>query len=1275
MNRAKTKRWVEAKSFAYDGDDWGEADEFDEYGGPSEPASATSRPTGLRQKGQAPPSSGPMLSDQGSAQPLNRQKSFDAGDERRTFSSGAARPMPATETNAPPTQAIAQYPPNMNSRPHPTVVPPNQSRVRRTDSLGWENASNVSAGSSADFQQRRDFSPSAMPPPLATRPFPGSPSTEGSPAARHPPRKSSLSQQSPAGPASPFTQPGQSFNDSPSDPAPKQMSPAGRNNPDSEEAGTKPLPFIRPADIYKRIEEERQKERASTDSERPSLDSLTQGTREPRSRSSSGSHTRPAVRKPSFERNNENSPFSPSRTPLEPVQERKSVYEPLNPPEDSQASPVKSVTESPQSNFKPIEPDTSISTMFRTDTSASQPMLPQFDPSSAFGDEIWQTTESLQPDQVQIASDNKQPAQVTPSETKDEISSDSLQHHPSLGFRSVVHQAFDRRDDRSVPPTPSSSQDPSLSRGGSEVSRSNTDSTAGISPIISRAPSTAANNIKNQAFEAREYSTPAIAEEPDSSSLHDSRRTSTGTLQGTQQIPRKPSPSHSRDTSVEPAKGFIPGYRRNLDPPSSENSPARTPNVEENQQIGLPETGEVTIIANDDGPADPSESATLTGQQSEAKDGPVGDNLPDLTLTERSPQSPIGRAESPSKGRVRDLAGRFNYLQSSSNRSSTDSLKLKQSSQIEVNDTTNDGIPDPPKNLSQEHDVSTNPPESKDDNIRPHLPGGWVSYAPSETSAGGVADTKVSDAGGDQTMASLNSADVTAAAPHIGVIPSKSSTSDVPDLTPTNSGQLSGSDTMSGTTNPIAAMMAAGSAIAASITQNTSARTGSTQEDEDKDTDRAAQKSPAVGDVYARPLAPDRNASSTVTSPAPTPLPKDTPPSTVSQRGFDYFETPTPSSVQVPPRTNTEDSLQHSENERLRREITRQLSPETPTPDHQISFASEQHHPQSEYESFGNIEHAETSNEPENTRPARALDFESQPLHLAHRFSWENDEDAAGPSEQPVSPHVDEESERAHGPQSPIGHSVQEQEESVEKILPGVPDPNVGASNMDNELAARPQSSGQIQGEPSSDGFQQTFSEPIPSDHATHTIQHLSDTGPESTEPVSSVEASRIPPFREILAIKSASDRIITFNRTREQFANLNSGLSDWVAASIAKHPEHASLTSSEARAAPPPTNITARHKASPSLMKLGKLSTTGHSHRQSVSSNFGDHEEAGAASSPTKPQGNTGRVSSQQMQAKGKDLLKNAGVLSGKATTGAKGLFAKGRNKLQNRGSEKVDS
>jgi hypothetical protein len=39
--------------------------------------------------------------------------------------------------------------------------------------------------------------------------------------------------------------------------------------------------------------------------------------------------------------------------------------------------------------------------------------------------------------------------------------------------------------------------------------------------------------------------------------------------------------------------------------------------------------------------------------------------------------------------------------------------------------------------------------------------------------------------------------------------------------------------------------------------------------------------------------------------------------------------------------------------------------------------------------------------------------------------------------------------------------------------------------------------------------------------------------------------------------------------------------------------------------------------------------------------------------------------IQTQQMQAKGKDLLHTAGVLSGKGMTSAKGLFAKGKSRF----------
>ena len=52
-----------------------------------------------------------------------------------------------------------------------------------------------------------------------------------------------------------------------------------------------------------------------------------------------------------------------------------------------------------------------------------------------------------------------------------------------------------------------------------------------------------------------------------------------------------------------------------------------------------------------------------------------------------------------------------------------------------------------------------------------------------------------------------------------------------------------------------------------------------------------------------------------------------------------------------------------------------------------------------------------------------------------------------------------------------------------------------------------------------------------------------------------------IPPgFRKILSIKSSLDRIATYNMAREYFAHPNTGLSTWLAATVAANPDSKSL-------------------------------------------------------------------------------------------------------------------
>ncbi|KAJ9641365.1 hypothetical protein H2199_005335 [Coniosporium tulheliwenetii] len=205
VNRAKTKRWVEAKSYSYDGDDWGDADEYDEYGGYDGPLAQ--QPTGLRQPGQG---AGTVNEAERSyADPTSsasaghhRTTSYDRGDEYRDFSSGSHMPPPGpSQINNMDGSSNASFSPTMTSpsgispvvgAPHnqqyyapgpplhvqtnaPTYHQPQggygdlSSGTRQSSTTSWGQSPLAESTSTLDPQQRRDFTPSAMPQPLHTR--------------------------------------------------------------------------------------------------------------------------------------------------------------------------------------------------------------------------------------------------------------------------------------------------------------------------------------------------------------------------------------------------------------------------------------------------------------------------------------------------------------------------------------------------------------------------------------------------------------------------------------------------------------------------------------------------------------------------------------------------------------------------------------------------------------------------------------------------------------------------------------------------------------------------------------------------------------------------------------------------------------------------------------------------------------------------------------------------------------------------------------------------
>ena len=686
VNRAKTKRWVEAKSYTYDGDDWGDADEYDEYGGYDEPP-APSKPTGLRQQGQSAgsatnsPYGSPTAPQQRgnenirpgqpqlqyglrsatNPQPrittdLERSNSFDRGDEKRAFSAGGSKfgmPSSGAATYQQPKQ---EQPPSIPSVQSPTQFDPHQMRQVQPDQrqlqqqrpthqrdqpsshpthvhsppASYQNPqsygeprqpamrdraqSSTSNASSVDVHNRRDFTPSALPPPLHPQ---GHPTQDLGSTSQRPPRSSSLSQ---------TTQPPiPSTIKNTTSTMPSEAGMPHRERADS--AADKPLPFVRPAEIYKRMHEERLRERQSRDSSLPSMDTVTPGQ---------GKYDSPIQ---STRREEQPGDSNVGRSAIsshvpDPTQDNTTSTQNIYPSQSkgnddtiNQRSTDNWLANTPQ-KISGTNPGTSRELEAPTTSQPSLlPVLPEVARMSTFGASFLSssTRDHEHPTEAIYSIGNSIQPQNEPATTTDG-SSTILQHQPSSGFRSVVNQAFDVTEDQ-IPPTPSST-------AGSGIGRSTSGGTSVISPIISRGPSTSKQN-----WESKD-----VAEQGESSAPRP-ESDSTNSAKEVMDIPTRPEAT-GPDRKEQKRASFIPGHRRDLSTPSPNNSPARTPALESNLQLRQPQEAELAIVT----PTDPDFGPRTSPTRGPA--GPVGADLPSGAETR-------SRNDVYNQSKVRDLAGKF----------------------------------------------------------------------------------------------------------------------------------------------------------------------------------------------------------------------------------------------------------------------------------------------------------------------------------------------------------------------------------------------------------------------------------------------------------------------------------------------------------------------------------------------------------------------------------------------------------------------------------------
>lgn len=637
---------------------------------------------------------------------------------------------------------------------------------------------------------------------------------------------------------------------------------------------------------------------------------------------------------------------------LDPVQERRQSEFAL----EGQGSSTKAGTEpEAQSQLAERIPTTSKrfdikkSTNNQPQTSVPSlgPMLPDVARLSGFGDSFGESfmgspgglgefSSQANPEatSIQVSGENDPQSRSTAFTKAQEDRGTDLQHQPSLGFTSAVHQSFDNAQDQ-VPPTPSSNAD-------SSIQRSTSGGTSTVSPIISRGPSTATEPWNNNL--------PTIDDVASPTQQRDVRSSSQRPIS----LARKPSPSlPTTDQSLpSPPPSFIPGHRRNISTPSPDNSPARTPVVEANRRPRSPQEVELAEATPTPTESNYSADENLKSSRRSIDQYPTPDQLAlsegrgrtalDQTRVSEgsamaaSPTIPTSgsaheRADSAGSNKVRNLADKFGG--SGSRPQSSRSNATPRASMLGLGVSENENLVRPP--LLNERMES----------FRPHLPGGWESSA---------SIAPATDFGGQATPATSGHEASNVSA---GYQPNPRE-SQQPAFKGADDGPSALTQIKDASQDAFAAAATAGTALAASLAAATGVGHNEGEghesgEEWEKNSDDATEQARDSGTSFNTitrsvismpPLDPrvDRGASV-----APTPLPKDTPTQVESDSASSgYFADsslakPPPvgersgdgsrrNSHQLPPLSTDLQPPHHQyESDRLRREIVKELTPNT----------------------------------------------------------------------------------------------------------------------------------------------------------------------------------------------------------------------------------------------------------------------------------------------------------------------------------------------------------
>ncbi|KAF5489887.1 hypothetical protein CGCS363_v012436 [Colletotrichum siamense] len=406
LGRKKTKKWVEAKAQNYDGDDWG--NDFDDEE-PEEPIPVPPLKPASRQPSPSQATTANLPSNlpshqppapQSAGLPTMRPPQPALNESGLSTSPRATAGLPPLQIQTPSSPAPAPAPAPARSEPQ-NVQPPIVSGPSSMDSVSdkgpyeqFVSPQSAHTGPTPEPSLVRNEQPQSVIPQNGgrrTSPAPAQPQS-----TRFPPRKSSMGQHdSDRLPSS------RSSSTHPPQVEQRSGSPSGIISPGA--SSTSKPSFVRPSDIYRRVDNEKDKERGSMDSGRPSLDS-SGGFKTDRSLS-------PAKPSPADTRSDEQVSGSSLGKPegedaiqgnlrptLAPVAERKSEYGfdnvLMRPQTHAQNQTMPPSSESPNLGIPAPAPEPQIERPSEEEVAqqrrySSSPRLPDLARMSLFGDDFF----------------------------------------------------------------------------------------------------------------------------------------------------------------------------------------------------------------------------------------------------------------------------------------------------------------------------------------------------------------------------------------------------------------------------------------------------------------------------------------------------------------------------------------------------------------------------------------------------------------------------------------------------------------------------------------------------------------------------------------------------------------------------------------------------------------------------------------------------------------------------------------------------------------------